>query len=357
MERWIWISLIILGVLVLGGLVYWAYDSVTAKQSESSFDEEYSISSSEADLFNEQANKSLAIQGEIAKVVANTPEGIQGNYCVDENGRVYSKGDKYPLLCLACRKNKAGELGWTEECSNIGACDGNGNCINAQQSPEEFYPDNEKVMYGYNDYEDYLTNQPNFPELYGADKEFILSMLKKMDSLEKASEEANLWGWEYMRKGDGATAIKRFNQAWLLNPENPDVYWSFGTISSSEGDFTKSIEMFEKAEQINEKSKQFEKESTLDNFYCDYGYSLIYLYDNLGDDSIINEAIDLLEESISLSEDTSDCCTNWKLAVAYYVKGDYDTSWNQAIVADKLESSCTEQYRPFIADLNKASPA
>jgi len=37
-------------------------------------------------------------------------------------------------------------------------------------------------------------------------------------------------GWKYFYQGDLDTAIKRFNQGWMFNRENPDVYWGFGVI-------------------------------------------------------------------------------------------------------------------------------
>jgi tetratricopeptide (TPR) repeat protein len=36
--------------------------------------------------------------------------------------------------------------------------------------------------------------------------------------------------WQYYYKGDFNTAIKRFNQGWMFNRENPEVYWGFGLI-------------------------------------------------------------------------------------------------------------------------------
>ena len=37
-------------------------------------------------------------------------------------------------------------------------------------------------------------------------------------------------GWQYYYKGDYDTAIKRFNQGWMFNRENPEVYWGFGLV-------------------------------------------------------------------------------------------------------------------------------
>ena len=46
----------------------------------------------------------------------------------------------------------------------------------------------------------------------------------------KLSQSATKLGWKYYYQGDLNTAMKRFNQGWALNPENPEVYWGFGLI-------------------------------------------------------------------------------------------------------------------------------
>lgn len=47
---------------------------------------------------------------------------------------------------------------------------------------------------------------------------------------EANSKDAAALGWRYFYEGDDATAIKRFNQAWMFNRKNPDAFWGFGII-------------------------------------------------------------------------------------------------------------------------------
>ena len=44
------------------------------------------------------------------------------------------------------------------------------------------------------------------------------------------SRDATHRGWEAYYQGDFDTAIKRFNQGWMFDRENPEVYWGFGLI-------------------------------------------------------------------------------------------------------------------------------
>ncbi len=44
------------------------------------------------------------------------------------------------------------------------------------------------------------------------------------------SKDATQRGWKAYYQGDFDTAIKRFNQGWMFDRENPEVYWGFGLI-------------------------------------------------------------------------------------------------------------------------------
>lgn len=44
------------------------------------------------------------------------------------------------------------------------------------------------------------------------------------------SRDAAQRGWKAYYQGDLDTAIKRFNQAWMFDRENYEVYWGFGLI-------------------------------------------------------------------------------------------------------------------------------
>lgn len=60
--------------------------------------------------------------------------------------------------------------------------------------------------------------------MYGGQQE------PQVDRNEESSRGAAKLGWKYFYKGDLATAMKRFNQAWMFDRENPEAYWGFGLI-------------------------------------------------------------------------------------------------------------------------------
>ena len=72
-----------------------------------------------------------------------------------------------------------------------------------------------------------------------ADKAFIETMLKHDSSLRKASNRFINLGFQFLYKNDIKTAMYRFNQAYVLDPTNTDVYWGFGAIYMSLGQYKK----------------------------------------------------------------------------------------------------------------------
>lgn len=79
------------------------------------------------------------------------------------------------------------------------------------------------------------------------DKEFILESEKQFKNRKKASEYYVSKGWEYFYKNDDDTSMKRFNQAWLLDNSNPQIYWGFGNILGKKNEFVESVKYLKKS--------------------------------------------------------------------------------------------------------------
>src|SRR5262245_47427258 len=70
------------------------------------------------------------------------------------------------------------------------------------------------------------------PELKKADEEFFAKEIEKHGSREAASRSYADEGFELYRRDDLQNAMRRFNQAWLLDPKNPAAYHGFGAVLS-----------------------------------------------------------------------------------------------------------------------------
>lgn len=80
-----------------------------------------------------------------------------------------------------------------------------------------------------------------------ANREFIEEATRGAGTREKAAETACQKGREYLLKADLATAIKRYNQAWLLNPQASCAYQGLGVAAVRQGKFSQGVTLLERA--------------------------------------------------------------------------------------------------------------
>lgn len=74
-------------------------------------------------------------------------------------------------------------------------------------------------------------------KMLDADRRFVeeIGRIHKGD-LKTGAKFSVAQGWDMFEKGDMDVAIRRFNQAWLLDPENPEIYWGFAVATHVRGD-------------------------------------------------------------------------------------------------------------------------
>lgn len=77
--------------------------------------------------------------------------------------------------------------------------------------------------------------------------QFIDTVIKAYGTEEKAGEETLKRAWSYYNQGDYATAMKRFNQAWLLDKDNPEIFYGFSQVLKAWGYENEAAEWGKKA--------------------------------------------------------------------------------------------------------------
>lgn len=87
-------------------------------------------------------------------------------------------------------------------------------------------PDNTRPMYGE------VQKSDEFKKI---DEDFKKDCIEKFKSVDSAAVVYVDFGWRYFYHNDLKAAMKRFNQAWLLNPEYADSYFGFAALMDMEG--------------------------------------------------------------------------------------------------------------------------
>ncbi len=78
-----------------------------------------------------------------------------------------------------------------------------------------------------------------------ANEKFIADALAKANGDRKAAAQDTLQsGWKLIDQGDAEGAMRRFNQAWLLDPQEGRIYWGFAVASAIRGDALATIDRF-----------------------------------------------------------------------------------------------------------------
>lgn len=64
----------------------------------------------------------------------------------------------------------------------------------------------------------------------------------------KAAEAASARGWQFLRQGNKPDAMRRFNQAWLIDNANGNALWGMAAIQAEAGAIAESMKLFVEAE-------------------------------------------------------------------------------------------------------------
>lgn len=88
-------------------------------------------------------------------------------------------------------------------------------------------------------------DRSRFPELKAADEKLIQDTARFYGSREAASRSFADTAFRYYRQDKLEAAMRRFNQARLINPENPDVYWGFASVLHDQGKDCEALKLLE----------------------------------------------------------------------------------------------------------------
>jgi len=186
------------------------------------------------------------------------------------------------------------------------------------------------------------------PEMVLMDEKFIDAMVQEFGSRDKAAADMIRLGFASLEKADWQTAMKRFNQAWLLSPDKPEVPWGFGAALSLEGKFEESEKYFQEAEALAQKNGRLR---------TDFGF-LYQLWafggttDKSQRETRLNRSIELFGKAAELEPTYELTYFDW--AVSLFFKRDYPGAWKKINEAEKLGGKTISQ--EFIAELTKKMP-
>lgn len=178
--------------------------------------------------------------------------------------------------------------------------------------------------------------RPDF--LKKADEEFIQQATSDFGSRENASRAWYAQAEEFMRKRELGLAMRRYNQSWLLNPNNYQPYWGFGRVMMEQGKFSDAVRYLEKSKELID--DQYQKVALL----ADVGtaYSILAQQSAASSDerdSLFKAANQHYSEALSLDPSYGNGWRRW--AMSLFEEGDYAAAW------DKVKKAKAQNARPL----------
>jgi tetratricopeptide (TPR) repeat protein len=160
----------------------------------------------------------------------------------------------------------------------------------------------------------------------------------------KASMDTAMRGWQYLAGGDLEDAMRRFNQAWLLNNKNGVALWGMAAVETEWEKYEESLKLFAEAEKFVGKEI---------NFSVDYSRAVGLAGVKRKDDALINDSFDRFERIYEKAPQNGRNLKNW--AMTLFAVGKYSEAWAKV----KLAESTPDKGHldpSFLADLQSHMP-
>ena len=178
-----------------------------------------------------------------------------------------------------------------------------------------------------------------------ADAKFLATMDQGFGGdRNKASQQVAALGWKVLREQKPAEAMRRFNQAWLLNRANAQALWGMAAVQGMQGKSSEALALFREA--------ALSLDGDLD-FAVDYARTLGFVAVETKDDALLQQAFARFDCLHKKAPQHTLNLQNW--AVTLYSTGNYADAWAKVQLAEATPRR--EALDPaFIAALQQKMP-
>jgi len=156
---------------------------------------------------------------------------------------------------------------------------------------------------------------------------------------------------DFFRKGNLHYAMRRYNQAWLLDPENYLAYWGFGQVALARDEFDSSIKYLEKAKKLI--NDTYQEPALLSDTGSAYLYKAmsISVENSVEREKYFALAYENFEKSTKLDPNYPHSWKRWGYAL--YDEGKYLDAWEKINKAQSLGEQVSEK---FLSHLSSKMP-
>jgi len=161
------------------------------------------------------------------------------------------------------------------------------------------------------------TPRPDF--LKKADEDFINKVTAEIGDRKKASTMWYRQGDKYLKERNFDYAMRRYNQSWLLDPDNYQPYWGFGRVMLEQNRFEESIKHLLKANELID--DDYQKVALLSDIGAAYSYAAENEKDKNKKQNYYRLSFNHFTESTKMDSSYGRSWLQW--AIALYGAGNY----------------------------------
>jgi len=167
-------------------------------------------------------------------------------------------------------------------------------------------------------------NRAEIPELKAADERFIAEVSAQYGSREKAARVWTEQGFVFYQRNNLDMAVRRFNQAWLLDPRNAEPYAGFASVLHDQGKVCEAMRMMNEALKRNPPSFQgiYPDAARITTLCAVNDQALV----PTARDELLGKAEALYQKAEQIEPDKRYVYGSW--ATAYYWRGLYARAWS-----------------------------
>lgn len=179
-----------------------------------------------------------------------------------------------------------------------------------------------------------------------ADQQFLATIDEHYKSDRKrASNEIATRGWQALRQGLVDEAMRRFNQAWLLNNSNGVALWGMGAIQANKpGQLEEALKLFSEAAPFNAGDVDFS---------TDYAKTMGMAGAETNNEALLKDAFSRFSQVHAKAPQHAINLQNW--AITYFYIGNYVEAWKKIELAEATPRRADLDPR-FIAALQSQMP-
>ncbi len=178
-----------------------------------------------------------------------------------------------------------------------------------------------------------------------ADEKFIVSIDGQYKGdRKKAAEDLATRGWQLLRQGNAPDAMRRFNQAWLLDSSNGTALWGMAAFEAGSGKLNESLTLFAEADRI--------VGGDID-FSADYAKALGIAGAQTRNESMLKDAFTRFARVHEKAPQHTHNLQNWAITLFYV--GNFAEAWKKVKLAEATPRRAELDPR-FLAALQSMMP-